>query len=477
MSVAFALPPTPPRRLPYQEQRWTRPQREVLASTLLLAVWLGANGIGKSLLMAEYARQGLCGELPGQPRRKSYTVILCGESWAQLGSTIGYLWYLTGGEEGGWWSGKLHYKEGELKGKKLQVYELVGGPGKGSTLRCGTYSAGARRLAGPRADLVIGDEPPGHKIHEELWARLLGRGGRALYGFTATSDTYTDVEYLWEIVDDETKPWAGLLQTELTVDAVWPQGGMVNIPWMTAHEIRRFEEGLPGPVRDMRMGRSRTMLSGDRYFTAWGPHLMPLASMGTAPAGLRLGIGIDHGSRPGAERAVLVVVEPFGLRSRVWVLDEYYSDARTESAQDAQGILEMLKRNGYELRDVDVWVGDRAHGGDKWGGYKSNGRLMRLFAEHLGIDVKRRGWSRHLPVGSAGPGLRGFKQPYKPGGSVDHGCEVLHRLMVDSRISVAPRCTHLDEDLREWKGSRIDPHKDGIDALRYIVVELTQEKR
>jgi hypothetical protein len=154
------------------------------------------------------------------------------------------------------------------------------------------------------------------------------------------------------------------------------------------------------------------------------------------------------------------------------VLDEYYSDARTESEQDAQGIITMLRRSGYELADVDVWIGDRAHGGDKYGGYKSNGRLLRLFAEHLRIDTKRRGWSKHLPSG-----LRAMRIPYKPHGSVDYGCDVLHRFMVDRRISVDARCTHLDDDLREWRGSRIDPHKDGIDALRYIVVDLTQEKR
>lgn len=470
--MSFALPPMPPRRLPYQETRWTAPQRALFASSFALLVWFGANGIGKSMAMAEYARRGLCGELPGQPPRTSYTVILAGESWAQLGSTLGYLWDLTGGEEGGWWSSELRFEEGQLKGKKMAVYELVGGPAKGSTLRCGTYSAGAKRLAGPRADVVIGDEPPDHKIHEELWARILGRQGRALYGFSPTADTYEDVGYLWEIVDDPERPWAGCIQTELTLDAVWPQGGLVNWPWISAEEIRRFELGLPAPVRDLRMGRSRKMLSGERYFTAWGPHLFPLASMGACPAGLKLGVGIDHGSRPGAERAVLVAVEPFGVRSRVWVLDEYYSDARTESDQDAAGIVEMLHRAGYELKDVDVWIGDRAHGGDKYGGYKSNGRLVRLFAEHLGVDTKRRGYSRHLPLG-----LRRMRVAYKPHGSVDEGNEALHRFMVDGRISVSPACVHLDEDLREWKGSRIDPHKDGLDALRYIVTDLTQEKR
>lgn len=471
--MTYALPPLPPRRPPYETQRWTRPQRELFAATFGLLVWFGANGVGKSLGMAEFARRGLCGELPGQPRRSAYTVILCGESWAQLGSTIGYLWELTGGEEGGWWSGALRYQEGELKGKKLQVYELVGGPGKGSTLRCGTYSAGARRLAGPRADVVIGDEPPDHKIHGELWARLLGRGGRALYGFTATADTYEDVDYLWEIVDDPERPWAGVLQTELCLDAVWPQGGLVNIPWICQPEIDRFELGLPKAVRDMRMGRSRTMLSGERLFSAWGPHLFPNAAMGVAPpAGLNLGVGIDHGSRPGAERAILVCVEPFGAKSRVWVLDEYYSDARTESDEDARGITAMLERGGYSLGDVEVWIGDRAHGGDRYGGYKSNGRLVRLFAEQLGIDVKRRGYSRQLPRG-----LRRMRVPYKTRGSVDHEVEVLHRFMVDGRISVDPRCVHLDEDLREWKGSRVDPHKDGIDGLRYIVCDMTQEKR
>ena len=309
-------------------------------------------------------------------------------------------------------------------------------------------------------------------IYGELWPRLLGRGGAIRILFTPGLGNAHKLGYLWTLVDDESLPWAGEIQVPLTLEAVTPLGGRWPLPWMSLAEIQRFEAGLPAPVREMRMGRSRSPLSGQAYFQSWGPHLFPDPQAGAPPGGLLLGVGIDHGSRPGAQRAVLVCVAPAGLHSRVWVLDEYYSDARTESEDDALGIIEMLKRSGYELADVDVWMGDRAHGGDKWGGYKSNTRLLRLFGEYLHIDTKRRGWSKHLPRG-----LRGMQVPYKYDRSVDDGCEVLHRFMVDRRFSVDPRCVHLDEDLREWQGSRIDPHKDGLDALRYIVVKMTGEKR
>ncbi len=60
---------------------------------------------------------------------------------------------------------------------------------------------------------------------------------------------------------------------------------------------------------------------------------------------------------------------------------------------------------------------------------------------------------------------------------------MLRRLMIGQddgagklipRITVAARCGALQEDIQKWQGSRSDPHKDGLDALRYIVRALTE---
>ncbi len=470
MTVAHVLPPAHVWRAPWETMRWTDPQRELLASNCTVVVFWGGNGTGKSMVLAEMVRRGLIGGLVGQPKRETYDVILAGETWAQLGSTIGYLWTLTGGEDGGWWNGRLRFEEGALKGQRLQMFDLVGGPCPGSSLRCGTFSAGGRRLAGPRADLVVTDEPMPEHIYAELYARLNSRGGRIVIGFTPTETTATKLDYLWELVDDPGKTWARDIQVELSLPNVTPRGGLIEVPWMSEEEIARFEAGTPALMRPMRMGRSRVPISGERVFKAY---LGPEVASCDPPEGARLGIGIDHGSKVGAERVVLVACQPAGLYSRVWVLDEWSNEARDEAMDGtARGIIEMLARRGWTIADVDEWIGDRAHGGDRYGGFKSNQRLLRALAMATGIDVTRPRYSAKLPAA-----LRRIRVPRKYDRSVWDGIELLHRLMVDGRWLVDPRCEKLHEDLMEWGGAFADPHKDGIDAARYVTVALVQESR
>jgi hypothetical protein len=437
--------------------------------------------------LAEVTRRLLCGEMPGQPQRDTYTVILAGETWAQLGSTIGYLWSLTGGEDGGWWSSKLTFSEGELRGKKLQVYDLVGGPHPGSTLRCGTFSAGARRLAGPRADGIVTDEPPKAAVFDELWARLIGRQGRAVIGFTPTAGTCDDLKYLWRLTDDPAIGWAGQIQVELNLDNCTPRGGLIEVPWTTQAEIDRIEQGTSKVMAPMRMGRSRTPLAEGAYYSAWGPHLLldePPAwftkaieegrKRGRGAAMPRIGVGIDHGSKPGAQRAVLSHAWGVGAHTRIWISDEYKADGRTEAADDARGLIAMLARNGYALEDVDLWVGDRAHAGDWRGGKKSNFRLQQALAEATGIDTRSRGWFEKLPEA-----LRKMRTPYKRDQSVYEGADIIHRAMLRGPewYAVSSRCAALDEDHRAWRGGKNEQAKDGCDGERYVVVPQIEGRR
>lgn len=240
---------------------------------------------------------------------------------------------------------------------------------------------------------------------------------------------------------------------------------------MTAQEIAEAEAGLSKVEADMRMGRSRSPKLTAAYFSAWGPHLI----RDEAPPGdLPVGIGIDHGSKPGAQRAVLVAVQGRGPLARVWVLDEYQGDGRTESEEDARGIVDMLARHGMELKDVDQWVGDRGHRGDTKGGVKSNQRLIAEFARIMGVDVGRRGWTDAIPRP-----LAAMRTPRKYNRSVWDGMEILHRLMLGKqpRMLLSPRCKHLPESFSKWQCSFTDPLKDGLDALRYIVVPMIEGER
>lgn len=450
--------------------RWTAPQLRILESPYRVTVAWGANGIGKSLTMAEVVRRGLVSELHWQ-RQGPKTVILAGNSWAQIGVTLGYLWETV---DKRWFKGTLRFEAGGLRGQRLQVFDIVGGPGKGGQLRCGTFNAGAGNLAGPRADLVVTDEPMPEKIYAELLPRLFGRGGRIMVGFTPTLGTADDVGYLWRMVDDPLLPWVGQIPVELNLEAVTLLGGLVPYSWSSAEEIEQFEASLPLLERDMRMGRSRIPRPDTAYFSAWGSHLMRPLDISQIPrGGTKLGIGIDHGSRPGAQRAVLVAMNGTDIYARAWVIDEYQGDGRTESEQDAAGILAMLGRHGLEVEHVDVWIGDRAHGGYQGGnGAKSNQRLKAAIAHKLGHQVgTKTGWHEKLPRG-----LRYMWVPRKYDRSVWEGCEILHRLMVGGqpRIVFADRCTTLADDIARWEGKKTDPHKDGIDALRYVIVDMLE---
>jgi hypothetical protein len=118
----------------------------------------------------------------------------------------------------------------------------------------------------------------------------------------------------------------------------------------------------------------------------------------------------------------------------------------------------MSSAHGFRLEDVDQWVGDRAHHGDRRGGKKSNTRLKASIAEVLGHDTRVRGWTDKLPKP-----LRFMKTPRKFSQSVWEG-------------SVDPSCHGLIESLNEWNGSTspTDPWKHAIDALRYIAVPMSE---
>jgi len=463
---------------------WTQPQLDLFASPYRLTVSWGANAIGKSVGAAGLAAKALgCGlywQRPGPT-----TVILAGRTWTQLGSTIKWLWEFI---DPAWFSKKLRYEAGGVRGQRMQVFDILTGPAKGGELRLGVFNA--EHLAGPRADVVITDEPLPKAVHNELWPRLLGRGGRMYETFTPTEKTTTKLDYLWDLVDDEDAPWIGEIHTPLTVAAVTPVGGMFPVPWITQEEIDQFEYGLSARVRDMRMGRSRIPQGDAAQYSAWGPHLIldepprwwrrAVASQDRRRMPL-VGIGMDHGSKPGAQRATMAHSNrATGLHSRIWIPDEYKSTAGRSEHEDARGVLAMLERQSLDVRDVDIWVGDRAHAGDSRGGRKSNLRFQEAMAAQMGIDTNRRRWSSKLPIN-----LREMRTPYKYDNSVFEGVDIIHRLMLRATdeeagtewYAVHRRCVYLDEDHREWKGSWKEPAKDGCDSERYIVVPMVEGKK
>lgn len=446
---------------------WSDSQSALFASPYHLTVAWGTNAGGKSLAAADLVRRGLGGLLHWQTPGQPYTVILAGNTLAQVGVTVGYLWESV---DKSWFKKSIRFEAGGLKGQRLQVYDVIGGPGKGGQLRVGTFDA--KNLAGPRADMVVTDEPLPEDVFNELWPRLLSRDGRMYQTFTPTLGTATRLDYLWKLVDDPGAPWAGEIQTVLSLDAVTPRGGVFETPWMSQEEIDRFLAGLSQVQRDMRAGRSRTPLRDTAYFSAFGPHLIREFD---PPQGASVIIGIDYGTKPGTQRIVLSAHGGKGLYSHIWVMDEFQGESATDLEEDAESLLRMLQRNGLTVADVDFWYGDRQHDGGK-GNIKSNDRLKAAIARSLGLDFMRRGWTAQLP----GP-LQRMRTPRKYNRSVYDAAEIIHRLMVGEapRFTVHPRCVRLIEDLTNWQGSLSpkDPYKHGFDALQYGVVPVVEGER
>lgn len=453
-------------RLGTMPDRWTDPQQAFFDSDFRLTVLRGSNGMGKSLALAKLGEKAIAGELHWQRgRRGPYTVILCGNTWSQLSSTVAYLMQ---GRLRGWLKERIRFEGGELKGQRTKIFDIVRGPGAGGVLRLGIFKA--ENLAGPRADVVISDEPLPEKVYNELWPRLLGRDGRMYMGFTVTAGTATKVDYLWEMVDNPAIPWVGEIVADLTLANITPRGGLVELPFMSQREIDEFEASLSQVERDMRMGRTRYPRSDLNWYDTFDPQAMvvdrPISDLNR----WLVGVGVDHGVKPGSQRAQLWATTGLGSRARVHGIDEYAPEGRSGTKEDARGILDMLDRNGIALQDVDHWVGDRRHPGDWRMGKKSNQLLRSALAELTGFKSQGHGWASKLPLP-----LRRMNTPRKYDQSVFESATIIRDMQQSGRFTLSNRMVRLAEAMDQWNGSlkADDPWKHNIDAMHYIVVPMT----
>lgn len=454
--------------------RFTDPQLSLLKSTRPVEVFWGANSCGKSVVMAWDIARFLEGEHPfDQTHKPPVHALMLGESWEGMAHTIDYLWQFLD---------KRHFKEslslegGKIKGQETKIYDIVAGPGKGGQLRLATYSSGPKRIAGPRYHRIVTDEPMPQDIWSEVYARTLGRNGHIRIGFTPTMKTTTHLKYLWELVDDEDSDWIGEINVPLTLANVTPRGGLLEVPFVSADQIKRFGQGLPKAVRAMRMGLSRYPVDTDRYLSAWNRELCRPLTIGGGPGHPPLGswvlVGIDHGTKPGRQRAVISACIPEGFGYRFWVLEEVYFDGRTGSDEDARLIMEALERRDIALEDVDYWVGDRAHPGDKYSPVKSNVKLLNGFARLRGCQRSDREMQRRHRVKWLPPALYDMFTPSKYRASHWEGANRLNELMADGRLVIDTKCEQLIDDIETWNGSERAEQKDGIDALRYPVMDV-----
>lgn len=443
----------------------TGPQWEALQIRDAAAAIWGANKIGKTELVAFDALSFLRGTHPfDQTHQPPVEVCVVGESFSAMFQTLSRTWAYMDKRE---FRSCIKFVGGKFTGQKYPILDVLSGPGRGGHLHIRTYSEGAERLAGPVYHRVLTDEPMGEDVYNELWPRLASVGGHLRIYYTPTAGTDEDLTYLWKLCDDGV---VREFQVPMNVDAVTPRfyadgrRALITGPWMSRRAIADFEAGFTGLEREMRMGRSRHVRYGQRFFGRWDPKTCLMDPYETSPVGVPLGVGMDHGVKAGTQFGVAAAVQP-EPDPRIWILAESWDDKRTSQRVDARDILSMLTSIGQTVWNVDQFKGDRAHGGDMYGAQKDNRGFVGSMAEelHCGKDG--------LPLP-----LRMIEVPFKRRGRAHSDGATLNDLMGRGRFRVHPRCVQTIRSVENWDGSTKadDPWKHAIDGVCYIAIEMTE---
>lgn len=334
----------------------------------------------------------------------------------------------------------------------------------GSTLQFRTAQQDTVDLASATLDFVSFDEPPHLGIFSEVMMRISARPG-AVWWCTLTP-IGRPVDFLRDKVD------AGELtdlRFSLTPANCTPTGS--RIPFRTAKQIADAAADCLPLEREQRLHGSWEGISTDRILEGFGEHCIEEAGP-TVP--VFVGVGIDHGAKAGRQSLTLVYVglvhddEVGFARAHVWIVDEIQQTTRSTTADDAKAFLELLSRNGVGLwnGELDRVVGDRSHGGDRYGNQKSNVDLRNAIAFELGKRVDE------IPQP-----IRRISTPRKRQGSVWYGVRLMNKLAGANRLHVHPRCKGFIHAAMHWKGDTRAPEKDRLDSARYIIERLFEDRQ
>lgn len=462
-------------RDPLSDVRWTDAQDGWFKVKAPLAVWRGGNQLGKSFGQAgDAAMFGRNTHPYDQTHKGPVKVAICSKSWKQMDPLIRKLWDALPDHEK---DPKVSYVPGQgIKGYKEPILRLVDGPGAGSEYHFYTYDAGTQRLAGSTFHRAYLDEPSPESFWGEIVPRLNAYGGHLRVSFTPTPDAPPQL-YLRAMVrkwEEAGRPLHGCPggvfehHTPLTEEVCTPRGGRFELPFMSAEDIESFSAALLPHEREMRMNGAWEPVLRGRWLEFFDPeacvHAFPLGRPPGPPPGTILLVGIDHGAGPGKQAGALVAVDMQDpTRPGVWLLSTTTAKGYTTPEQDARAIFrDLLRPWGLEYSDIDHWVGDRSTNSNQHGVRKGNMQIKQELARLAGIRVKEAKW---------------IETPKKWHGSVTHGFRQLNAAMARRRsdrpevshFQVHPRCKDFISAAQEWRGSKDDPRKDILDAVRYAV--------
>jgi hypothetical protein len=329
----------------------------------------------------------------------------------------------------------------------------------GSIIRIKTANQGLG-LASASCSLVVVDEPVDIATYNEIIARISrgGAGGkRGTLALSLTPVGGVDVSYLRELID---KKLISAHRAPLTVESTTP----IGLPpgyLLSQEQIDRIVEGYLPYDRAARVMGSFDVAPQGVIFENFEDDMI---SSQPVPKGgdYRFCIGIDHGSTPGSQVAILSCIDMKDPQNpRVYVLGEYVS-GQAPPEHHAQAILDMLKKYGVDPK-VCKWTGDGEHRGR--GQYRmSNILLMRAFESILGYPP------RNLPFT--------VRQAIKKRHSVYFGASLLHAIMSRRHFWIRPECTETIKAIRSWTIGRSQSvnsrnvHGHKIDALRYGLLPI-----
>jgi hypothetical protein len=318
----------------------------------------------------------------------------------------------------------------------------------GSTCTIVTAGQETIELASATLHYIWVDEPALEKHWGELTSRVFHHQG--VIGLTFTPIN-RPVEWLKKKCEDGEIADHHFVMSEKNAT---PMG--LTIPFRSQAAIDRYRNSILAIDRAQRCGAAWEGTTGERVWQAFTEDMIRDEY---PPGEATWCVGIDHGAKAGRQIAVLVgcMRLPGAKRPSVWVVDEARSDERTGQYDDAKLILAMLRRNDLSVKDIDLWRGDRAHGGDFQGNKKTNRDLKKAIATVLGLSSVHK-----LPEA-----LYQIRTPHKFDGSVSYGTTLVNKLMADERFTIRPDAVTTIDGIRHWEGAKQDPKKDPCDAMRY----------
>jgi hypothetical protein len=360
-------------------------------------------------------------------------------------------WIMTADLKGGWSNFCAKMREIEPPGAVSErcFYDPVRGYTRGGSkvveLNNGSIIVGKSgsqemiALAGASIDWGVIDELPKQGHFSEFRSRCAVRGSKAT---VVMSFTPIGRPALWlrDWVEGDEQGNAprelwDIHKIELSVE---------NCPHRDPQSIEDQINSY-GPFEyDQRVKGAWQGVSNDRWIAGFGDDNL----FSEPPKNIEsLGLGFDHGERPGASVCYLVGYDG----STAWVLAEYQNEERNTPLMEAKAITEMIGAWGIKLTQIEHAFGDSNSSGRLGLGFSVNSLLERAFA-----DIMKQ----------ARPPFD-IRVPYKGPGSIKARARMMNTAAIEGRLRVHESCTSLINTLRYWRGGN-DDLKHSFDSCGYI---------